>query len=125
LDRLEKDAGHDVTIEREVAAAYERIGFVQGHPYWGNIGDTGAALKSYQKALAIRQSLSPPSGADRQSITELAATYQDFGEVEAVRGDLSGATKSFRAGLALLDPLWIAVRKTVLPALLSLTRTPI
>ena len=57
LDSLARESHSDPSLQRELAAAYKRIGDVQGGPFAANAGDTVAALKSYQKALAIRQAL--------------------------------------------------------------------
>src|SRR5882724_5488828 len=57
LDSLVQESHGDPSLQRELAAAYKRFGDVQGGPFAANIGDTTAALKSYQKALEIRQSL--------------------------------------------------------------------
>jgi non-specific serine/threonine protein kinase/serine/threonine-protein kinase len=57
LDSLGQESRGDPSLQRELAAAYKRIGDVQGGPFAANMGDTTAALKSYQKALEIRQSL--------------------------------------------------------------------
>jgi serine/threonine protein kinase len=57
LDALSRESGGDPSLQRELAAAYKRIGDVQGSPYSANLGDVPAALESYKKARAIRQSL--------------------------------------------------------------------
>src|SRR5579872_5060411 len=57
LDSLAQESRGDPSLQRELADAYKRIGDVQGGPFAANAGDTVAALKSYQKALAIRQAL--------------------------------------------------------------------
>ena len=45
LDSLAKDAAGDRSLQREMAAAYLKIGDIQGAPYLPNIGDTeGAAI---------------------------------------------------------------------------------
>jgi non-specific serine/threonine protein kinase/serine/threonine-protein kinase len=66
LDGLSQEAGGDPSLQRELAAAYERIGDVQGNPYAANIGDAIGAAASYHKSLAIRESLlrGDPSNAD-------------------------------------------------------------
>jgi serine/threonine protein kinase/tetratricopeptide (TPR) repeat protein len=57
LDALSRESGGDPSLQRELAAAYKRIGDVQGSPYSANLGDVPAALESYKKARSIRQSL--------------------------------------------------------------------
>jgi serine/threonine protein kinase len=57
LDSLSREANGDSSLQRELAAAYERVGDVQGNPYYANLGDTSGALASYRKAVAIREGL--------------------------------------------------------------------
>jgi tetratricopeptide (TPR) repeat protein len=40
-----------------LADGYKRIGDIQGGPYTANVGDTPLALRSYERALSIRQAL--------------------------------------------------------------------
>jgi serine/threonine protein kinase/tetratricopeptide (TPR) repeat protein len=58
LDRLSRDAASDLSIQRELASAYEKVGTVQGNPFGANLGDTEGALESYRKSLAIRELIS-------------------------------------------------------------------
>ena len=57
LDSLSREARGDIRLEAELAAAYERLGDVEGYPRSANLGDTAGALATYRKALAIRESL--------------------------------------------------------------------
>jgi hypothetical protein len=53
LDSLAAEAGSDPALQLELAAAYEKIGDVQGNPLFANLGHPKASLESYAKALAI------------------------------------------------------------------------
>jgi non-specific serine/threonine protein kinase/serine/threonine-protein kinase len=64
LDALRLDAQGDMGLQRELAAAYQRLGEAQGGAGEGNLGDTAGARASYEKALALRQSLAAATGAD-------------------------------------------------------------
>ncbi len=57
LDKLAKEAGGDLSLQRELAAAYERVGDVQGGLSIANLGNTAGFIASYRKALAIRQAV--------------------------------------------------------------------
>ena len=61
LNRLAQDARGDAGLQREVAAAYERVGEVQGKFVDNSLGDTEGALRSFQKALDIRRRLAARS----------------------------------------------------------------
>ena len=57
LDSLSQEAKGDPSLLRELAAAYQRIGDVQGQPRQANLGDQAGAVASYRKAIAIQESL--------------------------------------------------------------------
>lgn len=57
LDSLAGEAHDDPHLQRELAAAYERVGDVLGGAAGGNLGDVAAALESYGKSLRIRTAL--------------------------------------------------------------------
>ncbi|MCB1561382.1 MAG: protein kinase [Xanthomonadales bacterium] len=52
LSRLDADEDAPLDLKREIAEAWLRIGDVQGLPSQANLGDTAAALKSYDRAEA-------------------------------------------------------------------------
>jgi len=53
LENLQADASNDPSLARELAAAYLRIGDVQGNPTISNLGDRDGALASYRKGQAL------------------------------------------------------------------------
>ncbi len=55
-DALAKESASDPGLQREVAAAYSRLGDAQGGPN-SNLGDREGAKESYRKAVAIREAL--------------------------------------------------------------------
>ena len=57
LDGLSRDSASDVSLQRELATAYEKVGTVQGNPFGANLGDTQGAFESYQRSLAIRETI--------------------------------------------------------------------
>jgi len=79
LDNLARDSAGDLSLLRELATAYEKVGDVQAGVNIGSVGNTAGALKSYQKQLAIREqiaSLQPASLEDRRY---LASAYVKVG----------------------------------------------
>ncbi len=63
LDSLAGESRGDLSLQRELADAYERVGAVQGKPYAASLGDTPGALKSYLKAHAIRETVAAAGSA--------------------------------------------------------------
>ena len=91
LDRLAAEAHGDPALQRDLAAAYERVGDVRGQAYSASFGDRAGATQSYQKALRIREALAQASPSDLQTKLELADIYRKLGielldTSEAARG---------------------------------------
>jgi serine/threonine protein kinase/tetratricopeptide (TPR) repeat protein len=57
LDSLAKESSGDVSLQRELAAAYLRIGSLQGSTLEASLGQSNDALASLKKAVAIRQAV--------------------------------------------------------------------
>lgn len=62
-DTLVRDAGGNPELLKEIARGYDRLGDVQGNPYYANLGDISGALTSYRKAYQIRSGLPDTSPA--------------------------------------------------------------
>ncbi|HMK22519.1 MAG TPA: protein kinase [Terriglobales bacterium] len=105
LDSLEQESQGDVSLRRELAEAYKRIGDVQGNEFFANLGDTSNALKSYQKALAIRKSLSSPSSQDVAGALALAELYRLVSQTQLVEGEVSAALESSQDAVKLMEPM--------------------
>jgi eukaryotic-like serine/threonine-protein kinase len=105
LDSLEQESQGDASLRLELAAAYKRIGDVQGNEFFANLGDTTNALKSYQKALAIRKSLWSQSNQDVTGALALAELYRLISQTQQAEGDLSAALESSQAAVKLMEPI--------------------
>jgi len=53
LDGLAREAAGDAALERDLAAAYLRLGDLQGRALEANEGDYSGALRSYRRALGL------------------------------------------------------------------------
>ena len=106
LDSLSRESSRDPTLERELAASYERVGDVQGLPAFANLGDTGGALRSHRRALAIREALASAAPADATLQRELATTLTHVGDLLRATKDLSGALAHARRALAVRQVLY-------------------
>ena len=104
LDSLAKESGGDAGLQRELAAAYERVGDVQGNPLYANLGDTAGAIESYRKALQIRQVLAAggASEADQAALTQVDTT---LGNTLIFTGDFQSALQAFREANAISENL--------------------
>jgi len=93
LENLREEAADDPALARELAAAYERVGTVQGHPLSSNLGEPEAALQSYARAEAL---LAPfERGGDRATLEQMASVSLHQAQVLRARGDLPGTMRAF------------------------------
>ncbi|HET8647526.1 MAG TPA: serine/threonine-protein kinase, partial [Vicinamibacteria bacterium] len=71
LDSLAGEVDGDPGLQRELAAAYRRIGDVQGQSGAANLGDPAAAAANYGKALALYERLALAAPGDIALQTDL------------------------------------------------------
>jgi serine/threonine protein kinase/tetratricopeptide (TPR) repeat protein len=77
LDKLAHQAAPDLALQRELAAAYEKVGDVQDS-LGPSLGDTAGAVASYRKALALREHLVALRSNDKSLLIDLASTYRNL-----------------------------------------------
>jgi eukaryotic-like serine/threonine-protein kinase len=103
LDKIARDAGDRPDLMRELAAAYVKVGDVQGRPLNPNLGDTTGALTSYRKAVSIYEPLLAGGATDLALRRGLATAYLRLSEVLGRTGETANALSSARKGLDLLQ----------------------
>ena len=57
LDKLARESGDDLSLKRELAEAYKKIGEVQYRVGYPNLGDIDGALMNARKELALREGI--------------------------------------------------------------------
>jgi serine/threonine protein kinase len=80
LDSLAAEAHGDPALQRELAAAYERVGDVRGGKSSGSLGDIAGAIESYTKALGIREAVVARNPTDARARRDLATSHQKIGD---------------------------------------------
>jgi serine/threonine protein kinase len=104
LDKLAGEAGREPSLQLELAAAYDKIGDIQGGFGTSNLGQRRQAGESYRKALAIREALaSAPNGVDFRR--QLATSYTKLGDISWIEVDMNGALEFYEKGLAINQKL--------------------
>jgi serine/threonine protein kinase len=88
LDDLAQNAGNDLELQKEIAAAYEKIGDAQGYPTKANLGRITDALASYRKAGDIYQRIAAKNNA---YLPDLAAYYVEYAGLVRFTHDLKQA----------------------------------
>src|SRR5690606_38651023 len=91
MRRLDAQAGDDPVLQREIAAAYVRLGLVQGNPTGANLGDIAPARASFARALAIARALVARDPTDRAARRTLALAHEKLSDTDAWIGDLPQA----------------------------------
>src|ERR1051326_1625141 len=103
LRSLSLEAGHDASLQRELAEAYLKVGQVQGDPYVSKERDTAGALASYRQALSISEDVLRRNSSDLAAVIYVARAHRAIGEVLPLRGDAAGAVPHLKASIALLE----------------------
>ncbi|MBL8142013.1 MAG: serine/threonine protein kinase [Acidobacteria bacterium] len=96
LDSLAREAADDPTLQEELAAAYDRVGDVQGNPSQANLGDVERALESYRKAEAIRTTLADQAPQDVGRHERLATSAVKIADALFGRGDMKAAVTQYQ-----------------------------
>ena len=89
LENLRDEAGNDAGLARELAAAYEKIGNVQGNPLRSNLGDSAGARRSYDRA----QEILLPFAAKRDALAELqlVSVLDQTGVLQRAQGETAAS----------------------------------
>ena len=104
LDSLSQESRGDLSLQRELGTAYERVGLVQGHYLQNSLGDTQGSLVSYQKALKIREQIAAKS---RDWNDSLALSQADrlVANQQWATGNYSDARKNIVSAVATSEAL--------------------
>jgi non-specific serine/threonine protein kinase/serine/threonine-protein kinase len=99
LDSLAQESKGDLALQRELAAAYDRVGDLLGYSGAANLGDFEGALQSYNKALAIRESSAASAPDDTQIQSDLLNEYFHLSFVQQDAEDYPGALANLKKAL--------------------------
>jgi tetratricopeptide (TPR) repeat protein len=86
-----------------LAEAYLRVGQVQGHPAFKNIGDMAGAASSFQQALKLAHDLVQRNPADSEARRDLARAHTSLGDLLGLQSDLPGAVSHYREAIVQLE----------------------
>ena len=98
LNSLVLESRGDLSLQRELATAYERVGLVQGQYLQNSLGDTKGSLASYQKALNIRQQIAAKSS-DWKDRLALAQAYRLVANQQWATGDHPHAVENISSAV--------------------------
>jgi non-specific serine/threonine protein kinase/serine/threonine-protein kinase len=105
LDSLSAESAGDPGLKRELAAAYEKVGDVQGGYRSASLGNTAGAIDSYRKALALREDVERATGADVPLRRELLRNHGKLSDVLLYSGSSAEALAHSRKLLGMAEAL--------------------
>ena len=105
LDKLAAEAESDVTLQRELATAYEKIGDVQSEIFKPGLGNSQGAFESQHKALKMREAIYERDNQNVESGLDLAQSYIKVGNASAMTGNTSNALENYRKAVAINENL--------------------
>jgi len=104
LNLLAQESAGDLSLQRELAVAYEKVGEVQGDYLENNLGDSEGTLASYRKALEIRKQIDAQSK-DWNDRLALAQEYRLVAHQLWANGDPRGARDPIERAIAISEAL--------------------
>jgi non-specific serine/threonine protein kinase/serine/threonine-protein kinase len=105
LNKLDHESQGNQGLENEVAAAYLRVGDVQGNPYGPNVGDTEGARLSYTNALRISRALVARDQHNSSAQINVARSLKSLGQVLPVLGQPHDGLADIRIACDLFEKL--------------------
>ena len=105
LDALANEAKGDLSLQRELGAAYERVGDVQGGFRASNLGDIPGSIASYRKSLAIRQAVVAADPKNIAAERELITSHGKLSDALTATGDSAGSLDQLRQLLPIAERL--------------------
>lgn len=105
LDSLSTESSNDLSLQSELASAYEKVGDVQGNPAKANLGNLAGGIESYQKAQKIRLTLAEKNPVDIETQRLLAINYSSIGDFRWWASEIDVALSDYEKSIAILEKL--------------------
>ena len=105
LDSLANESAENASLQGELAAAYEKVGELQGAPRKANLNDFSGAIASYEKARDIRKRLLEKHPGDLENLGRFAADLSALSSIRLWTSDTSGSIEDSQAALAAYEKL--------------------
>ncbi len=87
LSALEQESGEDLSLQRELAVAFSRVGEVQARGFGLDLGEITGALASFHKGMLIRQRLVDADPTNLQDQDDLAESLLRISQVMGQMGE--------------------------------------
>ncbi len=103
FDKLSLDAADDLSLQKELALAYLKLGDLQGGAYQSNIGDTAGASQSYEKAFQLLDNLQRNFPADIEIQTAYSGSLLQIGKIQTRRREIPKAIETLEKALRIQE----------------------
>ena len=105
LDSLASESSGDSDLQIELAAAYEKIGDLQGNPTNPNFVEFDEALKSYLKANEIRRNIAAKNPGDAAARQRFAENHRILGNIYSQTNEIENSTANTGAAQRIYQSL--------------------
>ncbi len=105
LDKLALENQQDTSLQLELAEGYDQIANIQGGLVSNHLGEREAALKSYQKALAIKERLVAIEPNNINFRQQLGASYFNISKIFYVQANMPESLKMAQKSIEILEQL--------------------
>lgn len=105
LDSLAREAKDDVSLQRERALAYQRIGDVFGSTWQANLGKTSLAIENQKKALELFKTLVAADPANLELRRDLGTSYRRVCSLQQTNGQFQQALEACGKDLELREAI--------------------
>jgi eukaryotic-like serine/threonine-protein kinase len=106
LNTLAAEAGNDRELQQDLAAAYEKVGDIQGQAYGqANVGEPRLALDSYAKAIALLEPIVAADPANTVARSSLAQGYLRRSRLLFVLGESAQAVVASQSAVSAFEAL--------------------
>jgi eukaryotic-like serine/threonine-protein kinase len=96
LELLSAESQDDPEVQRDLAAAYERMGELRVDPVQPAKVNAAAALDAYRRAVAIRRKIAAQSTSQPQDHRDLALSLSKLGDGEFIAADMDKALAAYQ-----------------------------
>lgn len=105
LELLSADSRNDIGVQRDLAAAYERMGELRVDPHRPNKKDAAAALDAYTHAIELRKAIASRVEAVPADRRDLALSMAKLGDGQYYAADVKQALVSYQEAWELAQSL--------------------
>jgi serine/threonine protein kinase len=97
LNQLAPDSANDSSTRRLLVKAYMKVGDLQGNLYGPNLGESAAARKSYETALALARQEARSDPRNESVQRDVALSRERLGDLASLGGDRREALEQYRS----------------------------